>query len=120
MNNQALANSCRPAKPAKVIKTLFTDKSLTKKATFNAFAALLDYGARLIVVLIITPFLVAGLGSYFFGTCNLNRLIGYISPTSGPSQALNGLLPDINHPSIRTKRRTSAAQFWPGYVFARS
>lgn len=94
MNNQALANSRRPAKPAKVIKTLFTDKSLTKKATFNAFAALLDYGARLIVVLIITPFLVAGLGSYFFGTWQiLNRLIGYISPTSGrPSQALKWTL----------------------------
>lgn len=94
MNNQTLVNAFSSAKPAKAIKTFFTDMSLTRKATFNAFAAMLDYGARLIVALIITPLLVAGLGNYFFGTWQiLNRLIGYISPTSGrPSQALKWTL----------------------------
>lgn len=74
--------------------TMISDKNLTKKATLNAFAAFLDYGARLIVGFLITPLLVAGLGNYFFGTWQiLNRLIGYIAPTSGrPSQALKWTL----------------------------
>jgi O-antigen/teichoic acid export membrane protein len=78
----------------KQIKNLLSDNSLTQKATLNAFAAFLDYGARLIVGFIITPLLVAGLGSYFYGTWQiLNRLVGYISPTSGrPSQALKWTL----------------------------
>jgi O-antigen/teichoic acid export membrane protein len=68
----------------------FTDDSLTKKASLNALASVLDYGARLFVGFLITPLLVTGLGQYFFGTWQvLNRLLAYISPASGrPTQAL--------------------------------
>ncbi len=69
---------------------LFADDSLTKKASLNALEVALDYGARLLVGFLTTPLLVLGLGQYFFGAWQiLNRLIGYISPSSGrPTQAL--------------------------------
>lgn len=69
---------------------LASDGSLTKKASLNAFSVVLDYGARLLVGFLTTPILLAGLGPYFFGAWQiLNRLIGYISPSSGrPTQAL--------------------------------
>lgn len=72
------------------ITKLFSDKSLTKKASLNALAAALDYAARLLVGFVITPFLVSGLGDFFYGTWQvIIRLIGYISPASGrPTQAL--------------------------------
>lgn len=75
---------------AKTITNLFSDENLTKKAYLNALASGLDYGARLVVGFVITPFLVAGLGDYYFGMWQiLNRLVGYISPASGrPTQAL--------------------------------
>ncbi len=69
---------------------LTVDDSLTKKASLNALAAVLDYTARLLVTFVTTPLMVAGLGAYFFGTWQvLNRLLGYITPASGrPTQAL--------------------------------
>ena len=64
--------------------------SLTKRASLNAFAVALDYAARLIVVFLVTPLLVVGLGTVLFGTWQvLTRLMSYISPSSGrPTQAL--------------------------------
>lgn len=80
-------------KDPKVFKNIgkfFPDNSLTQKASLNAFAVALDYAARSIVGFLITPLLVIGLGKYLFGTWQiLNRLTGYISPSSGRStQAL--------------------------------
>lgn len=74
----------------KTILLVFRGDSLTKRASLNAVAVALDYGARLLIGFIVTPLMVAGLGSYHFGTWQvLNRLIGYISPSSGrPTQAL--------------------------------
>ncbi|UCE40563.1 MAG: oligosaccharide flippase family protein [Candidatus Aminicenantes bacterium] len=68
----------------------FAGESLTKKASLNALTVALDYGARLLVGFVITPFMVLGLGQYFFGTWQvLNRMVSYISPSSGrPTQAL--------------------------------
>jgi O-antigen/teichoic acid export membrane protein len=76
------------------INKFSTDDSLTKKASLNAFRVVLDYAARLIVGFFITPLLVIGLGKYLFGTWQvLNRLMGYISPSSGrPTQALKWTL----------------------------
>jgi O-antigen/teichoic acid export membrane protein len=73
---------------------VFVGDSLTKKAYLNALAATVDYGARLIVGFLITPMMVSGLGDYFFGMWQtFNRLIGYISPSSGrPTQALKWTL----------------------------
>ena len=73
---------------------LLSDEGLTKKASLNALAAALDYGARLVVGFVVTPWLVSGLGDYFYGTWQiLNQLVGYISPASGrPAQALKWTL----------------------------
>jgi O-antigen/teichoic acid export membrane protein len=73
---------------------LFSEASLTKKASLNALASALDYGARLVVGFLITPLLVAGLGDFYYGTWQvLLRLVGSISPASGRStQALKWVL----------------------------
>jgi O-antigen/teichoic acid export membrane protein len=73
-----------------ITRSLLSDSTLTKKASLNALAASLDYGARLLVGFWITPFLVAGLGDFYYGSWQfLLRIVGYISPASGrPTQAL--------------------------------
>lgn len=69
---------------------LLSVESLTQKATMNALAAALDYGARLVTGFLVTPFLVSGLGDTLYGVWRtLCNLTGYISAASGrPSQAL--------------------------------
>ena len=69
---------------------LLSDQTLTKKASLNAIASVLDYGARWVVTFLLNPVLVAGLGNFGYGTWQvLSRLIGYISPAGGrPTQAL--------------------------------
>lgn len=69
---------------------LLSDKTLTKKASLNAVASILDYGARWFITFILNPLLVSGLGDFGYGTWQvLGRLIGYISPAGGrPTQAL--------------------------------
>jgi O-antigen/teichoic acid export membrane protein len=75
--------------PTALSKRLSAD-SLTKKASLNAVAAALDYGARLAVGFVLNPLLVTGLGDYGYGVWQvLGRLMGYISPASGrATQAL--------------------------------
>jgi O-antigen/teichoic acid export membrane protein len=74
----------------KVISRWFSGENLTQKASLNALASSLDYGARLLVGFVINPILLAGLGDYGYGVWQfLGRLIGYISPATGrPTQAL--------------------------------
>jgi len=81
-------------RPIEFISGLLSDEGLTKKAYLNALTVVLDYGASLIVGFLITPLMVAGLGSYSFGMWQvLNRLIGYITPASGrPGFALKATL----------------------------
>jgi O-antigen/teichoic acid export membrane protein len=69
---------------------VLSDKTLSKKATLNAMASVLDYGTRWFVTFILNPLLVSGLGDFGYGTWQvLGRLIGYISPAGGrPTQAL--------------------------------
>ncbi len=65
------------------------DNTLTKKASLSTLAAGVDYGARLFVGFVITPLLVAGLGSFFFGTWQvLQRTAGIASASGGATQAL--------------------------------
>jgi O-antigen/teichoic acid export membrane protein len=80
--------------PLKFIAGLLSDQGLTRKAYLNALTVVLEYGASLVVGFIITPLMVAGLGSYLFGMWQiLNRLIGYINPVSGrPGFALKATL----------------------------
>ncbi len=65
-------------------------RGLTRKASLNALASILDYGARMAVAFVINPFLVRGLGAFGFGTWEvLRRLVGQLTPASGrPTQAL--------------------------------
>jgi O-antigen/teichoic acid export membrane protein len=77
-----------------LFQRLRSDQGLTKKASLNAFASGLDYGARLVVGFFVTPFLVTGLGNSLFGTWQvLLRLTMSISPASGrATQALKWIL----------------------------
>ena len=69
---------------SKLLSKAASNKSLTIKASLNALASALDYGARLVVGFLINPLLVSGLGNYGYGVWQvLGRLIGYIEPASG-------------------------------------
>ena len=65
-----------------------TDRS--RRASLNALASGLDFMARIAVEFVLTPLLVAGLGSYLYGAWRvLWRLSGYLWASSGrSSQAL--------------------------------
>ena len=84
----------KTARDSRLLSRFFGDGSLTKKAYLNAAAAALDYAAQFIVVFVVTPLMVTGLGDYFYGVWQiLNRLVGYISPAGGrPTQALKWIL----------------------------
>src|SRR5512138_3218221 len=81
-------------RPTKMISGLLSDNGLTKKAYLNALTVMLDYGASVIVGLVVTPLIVAGLGNYLFGMWQiLNRLVGYLTPANGrPGFALKATL----------------------------
>ena len=81
------------SEPSVLTKTLsrwLSGENRTQKAFLNTLAAALDYGARIVVGFVITPMLVAGLGTLGFGLWQvLQQLVGYASPASGrPTQAL--------------------------------
>lgn len=64
--------------------------SLARRATLTAIAALLDYGAKIAVGLVVTPILVSSLGRSLYGLWEmLHRLVGYASVVDGrPTAAL--------------------------------
>jgi O-antigen/teichoic acid export membrane protein len=64
--------------------------ALTRRASLNAVASLLDYSAQLLTGLLVTPLLVHGLGPALFGAWEmLVRLGGYVSAADGrPTEAL--------------------------------
>jgi O-antigen/teichoic acid export membrane protein len=87
---------------------LLRDDNLTKKAFLNGLTSILEYAAKLIVVFIIQPWLVSGLGDYFYGTWQiLLRFIGYITPVSGrPAQALRYTLAnELNSDDFTQKKQ---------------
>jgi O-antigen/teichoic acid export membrane protein len=92
----------------KIISKIFSDESLTKKASLNAIASVLDYAARLVVVFLITPMTVRFLGNYYYGTWQiLTRFIGFISPTSGrPSTVLRYALAHHQSNTDNDQKRT--------------
>ncbi|MCH8877473.1 MAG: hypothetical protein IIA89_11725 [Chloroflexi bacterium] len=87
-------------------------ENLTQKASLNALAAGLDYGARLIVGFVITPLLVAGLGDYLYGAWQLlKRLMAYVSVGSGrPAQALKWTLAKNQASSDYEEKRLSVGR----------
>src|SRR5215213_129726 len=67
---------------------------LTQKAYLNAFSTLLDYGAKVVVLSIVTPLLVTALGRSMFGVWQmLSKLVAYMSAADGrPTQALKWVI----------------------------
>jgi O-antigen/teichoic acid export membrane protein len=65
-------------------------RRLTERAWLNAAASVLDYGAKIVVGLLVTPVLVSGLGRTLFGVWEmLGRLMSYAHAADGrPTEAL--------------------------------
>lgn len=63
---------------------------LTRRASLNALAALVDYAARILIQLVLAPLLLRHLGVSGYGTWQvLQRLIGHATPAAGrPGEAL--------------------------------
>ena len=78
MTGLTLAGARRPA------------RSLTQKASFTVAAYGLEYGAKIVVGLVVTPILVSRLGQALYGVYEmLGRLTSYVAPVSGrPPEAL--------------------------------
>lgn len=106
-----------PVAVVPVRRRLLSDGSLTKRATLNAAAALIDYGAQVIVALVATPFLVRGLGSFLYGVWQvLQRLLGQAAAATGrPGEALKWVVAhEQTSDDFDEKRRTvgSAVVVW--------
>lgn len=69
-------------------------KNLTSKASLNAIAQLIDYAARIVVTLVLSPILVTGLGASSFGIWQiLRRATGILSVADGrPNQSLKWII----------------------------
>lgn len=81
---------------------------LTRRATLNAGAAVVDYGVRVAVGLALTPILVTGLGRSLFGVWEmLSRMFGYVSAVDGrPTEGLRLVIAQLqSDPDERRKRR---------------
>lgn len=74
----------------RVRSRVFSDGSLTKKASLNSVATALNQAARAIVGFVVNPVLLRYLGDTTFGTWQVvQRLIGHTNPAGGrPSEAL--------------------------------
>ena len=116
-----MATSCLDAQAESNAGTLALrpghTKELTHRAFLNAGASLLDYLARVVVGLLITPVLVAGLGRSLFGVWEmLGRLIGYMSVTDGrPTEALRLVIANqqaIDDPAHKRRCVGSAFAIW--------
>ncbi len=80
-------------KRVKSFAGLFSDTSLTKKASLNALTSGSEYVAKLVIGFLITPLMVAGFGDYFYGVWQvMNRLFSYISTTVGATSPLEWTL----------------------------
>jgi len=80
---------------------------LTKKAFLNAFSSFLDYFANVVVLLVITPILVNGMGSALYGVWQiLKRLVSYLSTAEGrPTQALKCVIANYQHSDDTSLKR---------------
>jgi O-antigen/teichoic acid export membrane protein len=96
---------------------LKSTQTLTQRSFLNAASAFLDYFTQIVVSFVITPLLVAGLGSALYGVWQiLTRLVSYMSATDGkPTQALKWVI--ANHQntddhSINRRAIGSALGVW--------
>lgn len=100
---------------------LLSDSTLTKKATLNAFAVLLDYSARLMIGFIVTPLLVSGLGAHTYGVWQIiSRLTSYLTAATGrPTQALKWTIANLQSADDYDEKRRnvgSAVAVWFIYL----
>ena len=94
-----------------------SDDTLSQRASLNMLAAVLDYGARIVVGLVVTPILVSRLGDLVFGVYQtLGRLVGFATPAGGrPSQALKWTIARQQHSTEFEEKRLqvgSALAVW--------
>jgi len=107
----------RPSLLARAKARVFSDGSLTKKASLNSIAQVLDYGARAIAGLVVNPILLRHLGDVGFGNWQiLQRLIGHTNPAGGrPAEALKWFLANRHSSTdLQDKRKAvgSALAVW--------
>jgi len=93
------------------------DHSLSKRASLNMVASMLDYAARIVVGFLLNPLLVTNLGDVTFGVYQvLARLIGWATPAGGrPSQALKWTIARHQHSDRYDEKRLqvgSAVAVW--------
>src|SRR5919197_471004 len=106
---------------ARVKRRVFSDGTLTKKASLNSVALMLDFLARAIAGLVMNPILVHYLGDTGFGDWQiLQRLVAHTNPAGGrPSEALKWFVANRQSSTdIEEKRRAvgSAAAVWVMFV----
>jgi hypothetical protein len=90
---------------------------LTRKASLNVVASLLDWGAKVIIGLLVTPVLVGGLGRSLFGVWEmLMRLVGYMYVVDGrPMEILKLIIANqqaVKDPAIQRRHVGSALGIW--------
>jgi O-antigen/teichoic acid export membrane protein len=99
---------------------VFSEGSLTKKASLNSVATALNQGARAIVGFVVNPLLLRYLGDVTFGNWQVvNRLIGQTNPAGGrPSEALKWFIAN-RHSSddLQVKRQAVASAIVVWLIF---
>lgn len=113
----AEVNLAQPAEAPKVSVTEPRVKGLTHKAYLNAFASLLDAVVKGGVMAVVTPMVVAGLGSSLFGIWQiLGRLITYVHAADGrPTQALKWVIANqqvVEDDEVKRRHVGSAIGVW--------
>ncbi len=96
---------------------LTSDGTLTKKASLNVVAQVLDYVARALAGFVVNPILLRRLGEAGFGNWQvLQRLVGHANPAGGrPAEALKWFIANRQaSPDLEDKRRAvgSALAVW--------
>ena len=99
---------------------VFSDGSLTKKASLNSVATALNQGARAIVGFVVNPLLLRYLGDVTFGHWQVvYRLIGQTNPAGGrPSEALKWFIANRqSSDDLQVKRQAVASAIVVWLIF---
>ena len=109
-----MADAIRVAAPPAPSPRAEPAVSLTQRASLNVIASLLDYGAKIVVGVVVIPIVVATLGSSLYGVWEmLSRLSGYLTAGDGrPVQALRLVVSNLqNSDDDSAKRRYVGGAF---------
>lgn len=91
--------------------------TLTVRASLNALAAMVDYGARVVLQLVLAPLLLRFLGDAGYGAWQvLQRLIGHATPASGrPGEALKWVVAkgqSVEDDALKRRQVGTAITVW--------